>query len=552
MVRLNSPSAFKAATASLRESVRLGLGSRDAFGRINLERPRLFGTEARMAEALENLDMLIVDADAAAAERLRSNPDVAYVEKEFFIASPRPIGRRGSRRLESKTVTEKEITWGLRAVKAEEAWNAVTHSGSQGAGVRVLVIDTGIDKDHADLKENFEKGKNFITSIAPIGSGELGSLLFDSLNQPGEEDIDTDSNMPYDFFDQVGHGSHVAGTIAGVGNDLGVAGVAPKAKILAGRVCGKLGCSSVAIVNAINWAVTEKVDVINMSLGGAMASRAQEDALRAVEAANVVSVAASGNDGQPRVSYPAAYSSVLAVGANDSKLEKAEFSNWGPELGVIAPGVDILSAVPTGTGRESKVVVTLAGVQREVVSKSFVGSAEVEIPVTGDLALAGLGKPADFAAGQVRGKVALIQRGEIPFADKVKNAIAAGASAVLIYNNAPGLVSGAITQDGSTVAVPVAMIEQTIGEEIKAQLATQSVSAALSTSKTDFAAMQGTSMASPHVAGVAALVRGANKTLSAQRVKEIIKQTATARADAENKYGKGYANALAAVEAAQK
>jgi len=554
IVSLKSSNAFKSATSALNESVRLGVSRRDLLGRTTLQRPRLLGTQAHLTSALDNLSMVVVDADASAAAALAQRPEVAFVEKEFFFAAPRlPLGASESNATEAKP-SEREITWGLGAVKAPEAWSAVSTAGSQGAGVRVLVIDTGIDRDHADLKENFEEGKNFITSRDPMeddesDSASLGAFLASpfALAPAGIE-----ADMPYDYYDQVGHGSHVAGTIAGVANNVGVVGVAPLSKILAGRVCGKMGCSSVAIVNAINWAITKKVDVINMSLGGPMPSRAQENALIAVESANIVSVAASGNDGTATVSYPAAYSSVLAVGAIDVKLAKAVFSNWGPELDLVAPGVDVLSSVPTGSGRASQVKVSLSGVQTELVSTSFVGSAERD--VTGALVFAGLGKPENFTS-EVSGKIALIQRGEIPFADKVTNAIKAGAVAVLVFNNAPGLISGAITQDGSTVAIPVAMIEQSAGEDIKAKLAAAplTVTASLATVKTDYAAFQGTSMASPHAAGVAALVRGANKSLTAGQVKELLKSTAVAApTNPDNQFGTGYINALSAVQAAQR
>lgn len=550
LVHFESSQAFSAANQALREAVRLGVRSRDAFGGTTLERPRLLGTEARLADSLANLDMVIVDGDEASAELLRQRPEVSFVEKETFFPAPRMPTGPATTALAPAKPADSEITWGLKAVKAPEAWEAVTSSGSQGEGVRVLIIDTGIDRDHADLKDNFEKGQNFITSRNPMMPANAVASLFDV---SVFTDPQVAPNASYDYFDQVGHGSHVAGTIAGVANGFGVVGVAPKAKILAGRVCGKLGCSSTAIVAAINWAITEKVDVINMSLGGPSGSKSQELALKQVEAANVVTVAASGNDGAATVSFPAAYSTVLAVGAIDSKLEKAAFSNWGPELGVMAPGVEIISSVPTGSGRNSKVVLSLSGVQSELNSSSFSGSAETE--VTGVLALAGLGKPDDFKNADVKGKIALIQRGEIPFAEKVKNALAAGATAVLVYNNAPGLISGAITQDGSVISIPVAMIEQAAGEDLKAKIsaAPAIASATLSTTKTDYASFQGTSMASPHVAGVAALVRGANKSLNAVQVKDLLRSTATARLPAtpDNQYGKGYVNALAAVQAAQ-
>jgi subtilisin family serine protease len=362
-----------------------------------------------------------------------------------------------------------------------------------------------------------------------------------------------EGSAAYDYFDDNGHGTHVAGTILGAYNGTGVAGVAPLANLLSGRVCGKFGCSSVGIIRGIEYGVAQKVDVINMSLGGPVASQAAREAVATADRAGVVVVCASGNDGQGTVSFPAAYAGSFAVGAIDSHLAKASFSNWGPELAIVAPGVNVLSSVPTGSGRESKV--ELQGVVNgEVKSKSFVGAQENETPVSAELVHVGLGKPEDFAGKNLRGKFALIGRGEIPFADKVKSALAAGASGVLIYNNEPGLISGALTQDGSSVGVPVAMIEQSVGQALVNSLASGQVAkASLSVARTNFSSFNGTSMASPHVAGVAALVKAANKNLTAAQVRQILSQTADrlqASPERPNEFGAGLVNAKLAVEKA--
>jgi subtilisin family serine protease len=162
---------------------------------------------------------------------------------------------------------------------------------------------------------------------------------------------------------------------------------------------------------------------------------------------------------------------------------------------------------------------------------------------------AGLGQPQDFAGINVSGKFALISRGTITFGDKVKNALAAGAVGVIIYNNAPGLMQGTLTEDGSEAAIPAAMIEQSIGEMAKQMLAQgQSVRFSMSIDATDYASFQGTSMATPHVAGVAALVRAANPSLTPDQVRQVLKSTATPLGpNANNEYGSGLVNAREAV-----
>ncbi len=173
-------------------------------------------------------------------------------------------------------------------------------------------------------------------------------------------------------------------------------------------------------------------------------------------------------------------------------------------------------------------------------------------PAINVLVPAGLGKPEDFAKIDVKGKYALISRGEIKFAEKVANAIAAGADGAVIYNNAPGLIQGALTEDGSVLPIAVFMIEKTVGEEIVKKISSgKTVSATLQTIATDYSAFDGTSMATPHVAGVVALIKAANKSLTGSQVKEILKRTAQPLGpNNNNEYGSGLVNAEAAVNAA--
>jgi subtilisin family serine protease len=315
-----------------------------------------------------------------------------------------------------------------------------------------------------------------------------------------------------------------------------------------GKVCSTQGCSSIAVAQGINWAVQEKVNVVNMSLGGAFMSEGEAQALIAAEQAGVMVVAASGNDGTAQVGYPAAFRSVLAVGAIDSTLKKADFSQYGPELGVVGPGVEVLSSVPRGTGRAATVTADLGKGLTEINATPFVGSPLAQ-HAENEVVFAGLGQPQDFAGINVSGKFALISRGTIPFGDKVKNALAAGAVGVIIFNNAPGLMQGTLTEDGSEAAIPAAMVEQSIGEAAKQLLAQgQSVRFSMSIDATDYSSFQGTSMATPHVAGVAALVRAANPNLTPDQVRQLLKSTATALGpNAHNEYGAGLVNAREAV-----
>lgn len=492
--------------------------------------------------------MIFVSSDASSMDKLKNHPEVALVEKEKFYALPKPIG--GALKITRNTVKQAAVSgdpalfatgektpWGIEAVKAPAAWKVANDSGSK---ARVMILDTGLDTNHPAIGSNFEKGLNF--------TGWFG----------------TDS----DITDEVGHGTHCSGTALGLYNEVtGFTGVAPQAKLLMGKVCDAQGCSSVSITDGINWGIQEKVDVISMSLGGASASSAERLAIAAAEKAGVFVVAASGNEAvtnpdgtitTPGVSFPAALPTVFAVGAVDSKLVKSSFSNWGPELSIVAPGSAVLSSIPLGSGRESSVDIVINGQKVRVKSAAMAGSGEIKQPLTGFFVNAGLGKPTDFTA-DVAGKIALISRGDITFGEKIKNAMAAKAIGVIVYNNAPGLINATLIAEGEPdLNFPTAMIEQVEGLKIVEALSLKTeVATEMVTLKTDFAAWDGTSMATPHVAGVAALVISAYKashagqSMSPAALRALLKATAMPLTpNDQNEYGSGNVQADAAVAGA--
>ncbi len=203
-----------------------------------------------------------------------------------------------------------EITWGIARVDAPAAWDY-----TEGAGVRVAVIDTGIDTTHPDLQGKVDGGYNAITG----------------------------SQAPGSYVDDNGHGTHVAGIIAAIRDGKGVVGVAPKARLYAVKVLDADGTGSLSdVIKGIIWAADNGMQVANMSLGSPQGSAAMEEALRYAEARGVVVVAAAGNSGAS-VGYPGAYPETIAVSASDWNDQLASFSSRGPQVKFIAPGVDIVS-----------------------------------------------------------------------------------------------------------------------------------------------------------------------------------------------------------------
>lgn len=509
----------------------------------------------KVKNSLSHVGAMVVESDDADFAQKMSQGDV-YVEKEIFHPLPRPVAgfhltqawdfsanqplkRKKPKQphdsspadptpapvapapaLDETPTASGGTPWGITAVHAPQAWD-LSHKGQ---GARVLILDTGIDRDHPALKNNFEDGKNF----------------------------SDDTNTPYEYADHEGHGTHVSGTIAGAELGDGFSGVAPQAKILMGRVCQNEGCSNVAVAEGIDWGIQEHVDVISMSLGGDFATNAEKMATQQAETAGISVVAASGNGGVNHVSYPAAFPTVIAVGAVDSKLQKADFSQWGPQLFIMAPGVAVRSSVPLGTGRDSDVSVMIDGQMQSVKSAAFMGSVRLDHADGKALVDCGLGKPEDVQGKDLTGKIALIARGEIHFSDKVKAALSAHADGVLMYNNADGIISGTATEDGSQLNIPVVMVEQAVGQKLVAALkAGQTPTAVVAVVGTDYATFDGTSMATPHVAGVVALIKATNPKISTQQVRDVLKTTATSLGEStDNEYGNGFVDAAKAVLAA--
>lgn len=206
----------------------------------------------------------------------------------------------------------KEIPWGVKRVNAYKAWDWTT-----GKNVKVGVIDTGIDYNHPDLSKNYAGGYNAV----------------DNLQTP---------------LDDHGHGTHVAGTIGAIKDLKGVVGVAPDVKLYAVKVLDSSGSGRYSwIIDGIQWAVKNKMNVINMSLGGPYGNDALKAAIDAAYKAGVVVVCAAGNDGGS-VNYPAKYPGAIAVSASNSSDKIASFSSRGPEIAFIAPGVSIYSTYKGG------------------------------------------------------------------------------------------------------------------------------------------------------------------------------------------------------------
>ncbi len=234
--------------------------------------------------------------------------------------------------------TEEELEenqWGLEKIDAPEAWEVETGSSS----VVIAVIDTGTDLKHPDLADNiWQNPKEEEDGQDNSGSGYVDDIhgwdFVDGNNDPNPADLEMET-----------HGTHVAG-IAAASGQREVVGVSQKSSIMALRVLGVMGFGTLEdISEAIFYAADNEAHIINMSLGGPSSYLMEKAVDYAFDKGTFV-IAAAGNSSSTYISYPASYEKVFAVGASDSEDEKADFSDYGEGLEVVAPGVDILSAVP--------------------------------------------------------------------------------------------------------------------------------------------------------------------------------------------------------------
>ena len=259
----------------------------------------------------------------SAMDKLKDDPSVEYVEPVYVRKADLLVKEDSSTVVESVYCGDTFYTngwqWGLEAIGMEDMWETVSEeSRSQ---VKIAIIDTGVDIQHSEFAGNILPGYDFVNN---------------------DSDADDDN----------GHGTHVAGIAAAAHEGSGIAGLAGGAKIMPVKVLDEYGNgNTIQEINGILFAVNNGADIINLSLGGSWYSRAEHEAIKYAFDKGVIVVAAAGNNYGASVNYPAAFEEVIAVGAVDwdetgGIYETAYFSNVGPELDILAPGVAILSSIP--------------------------------------------------------------------------------------------------------------------------------------------------------------------------------------------------------------
>ena len=466
---------------------------------IKLLKKSLLKGTAKAKQSGQFVDLLPIyilntDEDAqTVSDRLKQDPDVEYAEPNYIMHA-QIIPNDPYYNSSGTWGQPYDDLWGVKKIRCGQAWDI-----SQGEGVVVAVIDTGVDYTHEDLAQNIWTNTD---EIAGNGIDDDNNGYIDDVNG---WDFTSGSNDPMDRF---GHGTHCAGTIAAIGNNsIGVIGVAPKVKIMPVKGLDDTGSGSIDNLAAcVKYAADNGANVLSCSWGGTGVSSVLTDAFHYADSKGCVCIAAAGNDNADAgASMPANIDTVIAVAAVDNNDKKAFFSNYGAKVDVSAPGVDILSCYPHAlSGTVSNALITVnSDANKKLGSNVLVFSAALPSGgLSGQILYANLGYPADFQGKDFSNKIALIRRGEIYFMDKVSNAYAAGAIGVIIYNNVSGNFNGTLEILSSIPAVSITMEDGAYLTSLQAATTVTINPVNLG----NYYTMMGTSMACPHVAGLAALL----------------------------------------------
>ncbi|QSX77942.1 S8 family peptidase [Agrilutibacter solisilvae] len=317
---------YRAGTPSAAQQKNLTSAGRDRAEAVSLNRLRTLSVGGEVIQASRGMDR--VEAESL-MRQIAADPNVEYVEVDRLM---KPL-------MTPNDTHYGTYLWGLQSgtpgIKADQAWNT-----TNGNGVVVAVLDTGYT-NHSDLVANILPGYDFISSKTVSGDG--GGR-------------DADAHDPGDYYradNSSWHGTHVAGTIAAVGNNgAGVIGVAYGAKVVPVRVLGRGGGYTSDIVDGITWASGGTVagapananpaEVINMSLGGAGAcSSTYQNAINGAVGRGTTVVVAAGNDNADAAGFtPASCTNTVTVAATNKSGTRASYSNYGTKIDVAAPGGD--------------------------------------------------------------------------------------------------------------------------------------------------------------------------------------------------------------------
>lgn len=463
----------------------------------------------------EILNSFVVSLPENALNGIGRNPNVVSIEEDPV----RELVRNMPAKVESVLATDaiipgqQVVPYGIDMVQARDIWDAnkdgrVDKKAPTGEGIKVCIIDTGYYTDHEDLPKLSDA---------------------DGYSQTNEDE----EQWSYDGY---GHGTHVAGTIAALNNDYGVVGVTPgTVSLYIVKIFGDDGlwvskAHASDLIAAAFECANNNSNIISMSLSGTNKSGKEEKAFNQIYEQGILSIAAASNEGIDEYHYPASYPSVISVAAIDEDMLRADFSQFNDQVELAAPGVGVLSTTPNKS--EAKV---------EVNGSTFYGLPMEFAPLgeeTGQLVDGGLCQEVDPAQDWTD-KIVVCSRGVVSFAEKVTKVQDQGGVAAIIFNNEPGLFSGTLGEEGDYI-VAISVSQEDGWTLLDLEGETASVSSTFTEFVSNYEAWDGTSMATPHVSGVAALIWSANPSWTNVQIRNAMIATAKDLGDPDYDVYYGY------------
>ena len=446
----------------------------------------------------DELNSFVVSLPESALNGIRRNPNVVSIEEDPIRELVRNMPSEAAAVTAESILPEQIVPYGVDMVQARDIWDAnydlkVDKKAPTGAGRTVCIIDTGFYTEHEDF----------------VGVEVLGGYS------------QTNDDPALWTYDGYGHGTHVAGTIVAQNNDYGVVGVTPgTTSLYIVKIFGDDGLwvtktHASDLVAAAYMCYENGANIISMSLSGTTKNFKEQRAFDDLYYnKGVLSVAAASNDGVADYHYPASYDSVISVGALDKNMLIADFSNFNDQVELAAPGVGVLSTVPF-------INISSVTVGGETYSGYPVEFAALGI-VSGDLVNGEL----CTSTGDWSGKVVLCERGEISFYDKVMNVQNSGGVAAVLYNNIDEDLFATLGE-GNTSTIPAIGLSQDLGIALLDYLDYfAEVENSSTPQASGYEAWAGTSMATPHVSAVAALIWSWDPSLTNVKIREAMAATA--------------------------
>lgn len=481
------------------------------------------GHGGKVKKMLERFNAIGASLSASELKALQNDPAVQGIE-------PDPLRYPMSSELPEWT------PWGISMVQA-----AGSLGNNASTGKTVCIIDTGYYVGHPDLPNSGVSGESGNQTGNWYSPGFGGS-----------------------------HGTHVAGTIAGVANNgEGVVGIFPAQQVdfYIVRVFDDDGNWATAsdLIDAAESCADHGADVINMSLGGGGSSTTERNAFATLLNDDVLPIAAAGNDGSSSYSYPASYPAVMSVAATDSHNDVASFSQHNGQVEIAAPGVAVRSTVVPGDGREADLVIggtsyatdELVPHSRYISQGGSYVTSDINGSVSGQLVACSTSSNGNVSCSNANNRICLIERGEdetatggYPEIDSVAPCANAGGIGAIVYSTSelPGLQSPFLVDANNAAPIPTISVDRQTGQALQSR--TGSTATLTVYGDADYAYYNGTSMATPHVTGVAALVWSYFPSCTAAQIRSALDDTAQdlGSSGRDSYYGYGLVQAQDAVD----